>query len=195
MSEDYLKKRRCALNPTKEEIRELLYNDLLPASNNEFQDRNKCNADFKLEMPREDLENVNVIEDITKFDLNAGSYFEKYHSTLNDEQLRIFNCITEDISSGRGSLHKLDAPGGSGKSDLENLIPAYSRKEGKVALATVLSGIAATILTLGKTFHRQFGTPIPCHGNSSSSMKLGSRNAQLIIKAALIMVDEVSVMN
>ena len=45
-------------------------------------------------------------------------------------------------------------------------------------------------LNLGKTFHRQFGIPIPCHSDSSSSIKLGSRDAQLIIEAALIMVDE-----
>ena len=104
MSKDYPKKRRRSLNLTEEEIRELSYNDFLLALDNEFQYRNKYNADFKLGMPRENLENVHIVEDSTEFDPNADSYFEKYHSTLNDKQLRIFNCITKDISSARGSL-------------------------------------------------------------------------------------------
>ena len=43
-----------------------------------------------------------------------------------------------DIDSGDGGLHKIDAPGGSGKRHLANLILAFVRKDGKIALATAL---------------------------------------------------------
>ena len=92
-------------------------------------------------------------------------------------------------------MHKIDAPGGSGKTHLANLILAYVRKEGKIALATALSGIAATILTLGNTFHRQFEAPIPVYDDLISNIKLDSREAYTIIEAALIIVDEVSMMD
>ena len=78
---------------------------------------------------------------------------------------------------------------------LVNLILALLRKLGKIALATALSGIAATILKLGKTFHRQFKAPVPCHADSSSSIKMGTHDSEVIKSAALIMIDEVSVMN
>ena len=89
----------------------------------------------------------------------------------------------------------MHAPGGSGKTHLANLILAFVRKDGKIALATVLSGIAATILTLVKTFHQQFGAPIPIQYNSTSNIKLNSREAHVIREAALIIVDEVSMMD
>lgn len=69
------------------------------------------------------------------------------------------------------------------------------RKNGNVALATALSGIAATLLKLGTTFHRRFGVPIPCLSDSSSRIRLNSKQAQLIRDAKIIMIDEVSMMN
>ena len=44
-----------------------------------------------------------------------------------------------------------DAPGGTGKTFLINLILAKLRSEGNIALATASSGIAATLLTGGRT--------------------------------------------
>ena len=107
----------------------------------------------------------------------------------------MFNSISDDIHQGNVGLHRLDAPGGSGKTHLSNLILTSVRKENKIAIATALSGIAATILRLGKTFHRQFGAPIPILSDSTSNLKLASKEAQMIIKVAVIMVDEVSMMH
>ena len=56
-------------------------------------------------------------------------------------------------------------------------------------------GIAATILTLGKKFLRQFGAPIPIQDNSTSNIKLNSRQAHVIREASLIIVDEMSIMD
>lgn len=99
------------------------------------------------------------------------------------------------IDSGEGGLYNFDAPGGSGKTFLANVILAYARKDDKVALAMALSGIAATLLKLGTTFHKRFGVPIPCLSDSSSNIGLGSKQAQLIRDAVIIMIDEVSMMN
>jgi hypothetical protein len=56
--------------------------------------------------------------------------------------------------------------GGTGKTFLLNTILAYVRKEKGIAVATASSGIAATLLRLGRTAHSRFRLPIPPTGNS-----------------------------
>ena len=52
------------------------------------------------------------------------------------------------------------ALGGTDKTFLINLILAKIRSEGKIALATAPSGIAATLLTGGHTSHNTFKIPL-----------------------------------
>ena len=195
MSEDFLRKRRQALNLSDDEAREIAYNDLLHFLNDDLGQCNKGNANYKLPIPREDLASLDVIEDTSEYDPDAQAFFDKYYETLNTEQMNVFTKINEDIHQNKGGLHRLDAPAGSGKTHLANLILASVRKENKIALATALSGIAATILKLGKTFHRQFGVPIPIFNDSTSNLKLASKEAKMIINAAVIMIDEVAMMH
>ena len=58
-----------------------------------------------------------------------------------------------------------------------------------------ISGIAATMLRLGTTIHTRAGVPIPCENDSCSKLLLNSKKAQVIREAALIMIDEISMMN
>ena len=58
-----------------------------------------------------------------------------------------------------------------------------------------MSGIAATLLKGGTTFHKRFGVPINCTDTSTSSIKLDSPEAQIIKQATIIFVDEVSMMS
>ncbi len=57
-------------------------------------------------------------------------------------------------------MFNIDAPGGCGKTFLCNIILAYVRSLSSIAIACALSGIAATLMTMGTTFHRRFGAPI-----------------------------------
>ena len=104
----------------------------------------------------------------------------------------IFEQIMGHIDNNEGGLYRFDAPGGSGKTFLANLILAYVRKQNHIAIATALSGIAATLLKLGTTFHRRFGAPIPDFKDSCSKIKFNSKEAILIKHAYLIMIDELS---
>ena len=67
------------------------------------------------------------------------------------------------IDSDEGGMLFLDAPGGIGKTFLINLILAKLQSEGKIALATASSGIAATLLTGGRTLHSTFKIPLDLH--------------------------------
>ena len=66
---------------------------------------------------------------------------------------------------------------------------------GKIVILSAMSGIAAIMLRLGATFHGCSGVPIPYHSDSSSKIKLNSRDTLLIRDYCLIMVDKISMMN
>lgn len=64
------------------------------------------------------------------------------------------------IKRDEGSLIFLDAPGGTGKTFLLNLILAEIRKKGEIAFAVASSGVAATLLHGGRTTHSALKIPL-----------------------------------
>ena len=79
---------------------------------------------------------------------------------LVNDQKYAFNVITESVMNHQGRVFFLDAPGGTGKTFLINLLLAQIRSSGKVALAVASSGIAATLLSGGRTAHSTFKLPL-----------------------------------
>ena len=72
---------------------------------------------------------------------------------MNDGQIIVFDLISTKITNCEGGLFPLDTFAGAGKTFLSNFLLAFARQTHKIAIATVISGIAATLLTLGGTFH------------------------------------------
>jgi hypothetical protein len=68
--------------------------------------------------------------------------------------------VLRTIDNRNGGLIFLDALGGTGKTFLINLLQAKVRQTGKIALAVAASGIAATLLTGGRTVHSAFKLPL-----------------------------------
>lgn len=64
------------------------------------------------------------------------------------------------VDEDEGGILFIDAPGGTGKTFLLNLLLAKIRARGDIALATASSGIAATLLQGGRTAHSTFKIPI-----------------------------------
>eukprot|EP00956_Cyclotella_meneghiniana_P038178 scaffold149794_cov40-Cyclotella_meneghiniana.AAC.3 len=193
MREDFIHSRRNVLNLNNDQITELANNDLLRAINVIFEEVGKTNASFGLDMPTE--QEQDEIYDEGEYDPLAETFFEESAPLLNEDQRLIFDTIAPHIDNLEGGLYNFDAPGGSGKTFLANVLLAYVRKDDKIALSMAMSGIAATLLKLGTTFHRRMGAPIPCLSDSSSNISLGSQQAKLIREAVIIMIDEVSMMN
>ena len=90
--------------------------------------------------------------------------------TLTQSQGKIFDRIMEAVQTGDVAYIFIDARGGTGKTFLLNTILSYVRQSGDIALATASSGIAATLLKLGRTAHSRFRLPIPPTGVYSSYM-------------------------
>ena len=91
-----------------------------------------------------------------------------------------------------GNMLFLDAPGGTGKSYLLNLILAKIRSEGNIVLATASSGIAATVLQGGRTLHTMFKIPLDTRliDQPTCGIKRNSVMARLIETASAIIIDE-----
>ena len=86
----------------------------------------------------------------------------------------------------------LDAPGGTGKTYLTNLLLAKVRSTGRVALAVGSSGIAATLLSGGKTAHSTFFLPPDLHHakQPTCSKSRESEKALVLRQTSLIIWDE-----
>lgn len=111
---------------------------------------------------------------------------------LTNEQASVFNTITEAISSQSGGIFFLDAPGGTGKTFLINLILAKVRADGDIILAVASSGIASTLLAGGRTAHSAFKLPLNMHGNENPMCAIhkGSNKAALLQECKAIIWDE-----
>ena len=75
---------------------------------------------------------------------------------LTPDQRAAYATVMNTINRGQGGIVFIDAPGGTGKTFLLNLILASIRARGDVALATASSRIAATLLQGGRTIHSTF---------------------------------------
>jgi len=181
------------------EERVVLYsiNDLLVDIQIQLREFGNQMIDFGLDEPDSTLihESAHVELMADEFDTNAETFFQANRSKLTQDQENIFQKISKHIDEETGGLYAIDAPGGSGKTFLCNVILAYARKQNKIAIASALSGIAATLMVKGTTFHRRFGVPIDCSEDSTSSIKPTSKEADVIRQACVIFVDEVSMMN
>ncbi|CAF4947498.1 unnamed protein product [Pieris macdunnoughi] len=118
-------------------------------------------SDFGLSRPQRTGEVCSDI--IRELSYDAASLQQQITESvprLNPEQKLVFENVVQKIESGEGGLFFLDAPGGTGKTFLLNLLLAQIRKDKGVAVAVASSGIAATLLNGGRTAHSVLKLPL-----------------------------------
>ena len=120
------------------------------------------------------------------------AYVDHNAALLTADQREVYDCFCSMVDRNEGGLLFLDAPGGTGKTFLVNLILARIRSEGKIALATASSGIAATPLTGGRTLHSTFKIPLDLNAMDipMCGIKRGTALCRVIQEAKAIVVDE-----
>ena len=80
-----------------------------------------------------------------------------------------------------------------GKTFLSEILLAYVRKKGHIALAVASSGIAATLLTGGRTAHSTFKIPLDTKEEKPSCTISPSSNMGLVIKeTSMVIWDEIT---
>ena len=95
---------------------------------------------------------------------------------LNADQAHAFAVIMEAVNDDThvNRLFFLNAPGGYGKTFLNEALHSTVRGLGEIALAVASSGIAAEQLEGGRTDHSRFKIPIPINEPSVCNISLQS---------------------
>ena len=110
---------------------------------------------------------------------------------LLDDQKFIYDEFLDYLEHGLGGFWFIDAPGGTGKTFLSNIMLATVRKRKAIALAVASSGIAATLLPGGRTAHSTFKLPIEMKDDKPiCSMSPDSNEAEVLRQCVLIIWDE-----
>ncbi|XP_076057681.1 uncharacterized protein LOC143035066 [Oratosquilla oratoria] len=118
---------------------------------------------------------------------------------LNEKQRFCYETVMARVEGGRKDCNNgffLDAPGGTGKYFVLNIILDTVRSTRKIALAVASSGIAATVLHGGRTAHNMFKIPLMEYNEvRSCSIKKNSEMARLLRMTSVIVWDEAVMAN
>ena len=134
-------------------------------------DVGKSNEEFGIPVPDHAfIEEENIFN--PELDEGAAEYFATNFPLLNAGQRAALEVTSQRIDENKGGCYSLDAPGGTGKTLLNNVILSYVRKDNHVAIATAASEIAGTLLKIGTTSHIQFAFLIPIFEDSVCSIQL-----------------------
>ena len=116
---------------------------------------------------------------------------------LTDDQRAVYDEVMRRLDNGESGIIFLQAPGGCGKTYLENLLLAKVRSRGQVAVAVAASGIAASLLEGGTTAHYRFKIPVQLHDDDDNVCGIGRRSpeADYLRRCRLIVWDEAAMTN
>ncbi|XP_056647121.1 ATP-dependent DNA helicase pif1-like [Diorhabda sublineata] len=111
---------------------------------------------------------------------------------LNDNQKKVYDVIMSRINNNIGGIIYLDAPGGTGKMFLINLILAKIRAKKLIVLALASSGIAATLMEGGRTAHSALQLPLNIAEQQFPVCKISGKSGrgQILKQAKIIIWDK-----
>ena len=198
MAEDFLHQHCTQLGNADLELNSNIFNLAL----NDLQDKvlsmgGRELSEYGLPQPQA-VDNDRVYQREIDYDQGEQrAYVECNVPLLTTDQQDVYDCFCSMIDRNEGGMVFLDAPGGTGKTFLINLILAKLRSEGKIALATASSGIAATLLTGGRTLHSTFKISLDLHAMDIPicSIKKGTALCKVIQESKAVVVDKAPMTN
>ena len=141
-------------------------------------------CDFGLPQPTPQAGTVHAAqEEFNIEDLQA--YVQENEPRLTPEQRAVYDEILDSVNHRKGKIFHLDAPGGTGKTFLTNLIISYVRSTKRIVSAVASCGVAATLLQGGKTartFHLQATTKSASPRTASLQYKERIKDGQNIMR-------------
>ena len=125
------------------------------------------------------------------------------YKRMNDGQMCVFDAVmamvraSEDNEFSAPHMIFNDAPGGTGKTFVNEALCAKVGGEGKIVLAVASSGIAAQLLPGGRTAHFKFQIPLDIKATSTCFISNSPTDPRcaLLKRTALIIVDEASMLH
>ena len=164
MSEDYLQRERRTISDPNIMIDERHHDQALLYIQDKLENYNKTLEDFDLPRPRNGRMNLDggkpqLLHELQYNRPEQQQFVEEKEPLLNAEQRAVYDHVCNCLERNLPSMIFIDAPGGTGKTFLTNLILSKVRGDGDVAIAVASSGIAATLMPGGKTAHSRFKIP------------------------------------
>ncbi|GFX98538.1 ATP-dependent DNA helicase [Trichonephila clavipes] len=173
-----------------------IYNEtLIIIENKVFTIVGKILDDFGMQSPRRDNKDNfnNEIARELDYDFIALQHqAAELVPQLLPEQIHVFHQVLRKIDSGNGGLFFLDAPGGTGKTFLLNSLLMSVRKDKKIAVAVVSSGIAVTLLNGGRTAHSVLKLPLNLAQEDSPicNFSNNSSRGKMLLECKFLVRDE-----
>ena len=143
-------------------------------------------------------EHVLIREEMDYDVKELSSSLQETTPLFTQEQSAIYNDVLEAVKHGNSLLTFIDARGGCGKTFLLNAILAGVRTlepAGCVALAMATTGIAANLLTLGRTFHSRMKAPLSVTKDSMLQISAQGSLAKLVKMSKLLLIDETTMLD
>lgn len=176
---------------------EMLFNETLILLEDKLEaiNGNKL-ADYGLPAPTRGRATMSkeVLRELS-YDVAEQSEFVKINvPKLTPDQSKAFVAIRGMIERGVGGVVFMEAPGGTGKTFVLNLLLASVRAMGEMALSVASSGIAATLLAGGRTAHSALKLPLDLARaeDATCAIKKGIGQACVLRQCQLIVWDEAS---
>ncbi|XP_074099261.1 uncharacterized protein LOC141527592 [Cotesia typhae] len=135
---------------------------------------------------------INKIIDEALFDEYRDVGLKQYKS-LNNSQKDIVDrvlLLVEDKVDVKNNCIYVDGPGGSGKTFVYTTIAYILKGKKKIVYCMAYTGIAALLLPDGKTVHKTFGLPVHLYTDSTSNIKIQSKEANNLKNVDLFIWDE-----
>ena len=129
----------------------------------------------------------------TNYDVHQlDKYVSENEPLLIASQRSVYDAIVDKINQKEGGILFLDAPSGTGKTFLINLLLAKIRQQSKIAIAMASSGIAATLLHGGRTAHSTLKLPLNLSHSDTPlcNISKGTGQAKVLQECVLIVWDE-----
>ena len=201
MAEDILMTTKRA-NPTLDIVyTDVIYNQaLLLLEDNVLALDGKYLQSYGLDMPRR-CQQLALSKEVlreTSYDLEKLEQMVQLNEPrLTPDQRDVYGKILANVDSRQGGIMFLDAPGGTGKTFLLNLLLAKIRMRRSIAIAVAFSGIAATLLDGGRTAHSTLKLPLNLTRTESPTCNIGKGTgiAKLLQECHLIVWDECTMMH
>ncbi|XP_071741247.1 uncharacterized protein [Rutidosis leptorrhynchoides] len=179
------------IQPTREMIQNLILNDIQKTLQSNWKSLSNYSS-----MPIPTTSSLNLSEN--PLIINELSYdmsaLESEHieliGKLNSDQKIAYETIKNAVNANNGGVFFLYGYGGTGKTFLWKTLSAAFRSVGEIVINVASSGIAALLLSGGRTAHSRFAIPIDPTDESFCRILPNSNLAALIWRANLIIWDE-----
>lgn len=143
---------------------------------------NKTLSEFGLPTPIRNNEDIfdKDLQRETEYNVEElHAYVEARKGSLTEDQKRAYDMIMEKVNKKSGGIIFLDAPGGTGKTFLLNILLAEIRSRKDIAFAVASSGIAATLLDGGRTAHSALKLPLNYNATDTPTCNIGKKSGKL----------------